>query len=196
MQWCPFWTLWPCSVLASWCWWRPPRAAWAWTRRPWAAWRRRRRGGRAWCKRSWRRTWATWRSGWSLWRKKLSNFTQVVYSIIKHIFSSSWYWCCWWFCFWCWCFLLVVGGWCPWKYIGEALFGDSDTEKSTLKEITWQGRWIYKKKVKMNFQAWFLHRCNFEGEDRKPHRSFVNHVEVSVLFEMQSLPVKIFSHFK
>ena len=29
-----------------------------------------------------------------------------------------------------------------------------------------------------------LQRCNFEGEDRKPHRSFVNHVEVSVLFEM------------
>ena len=41
-----------------------------------------------------------------------------------------------------------------------------------------------------------LQRCNFEGEDRKPHRSFVNHVEVSVLFEMQSLPVKIFSYFK
>ena len=153
MQWCPFWTLWPCSVLASWCWWRPPRAAWAWTRRPWAAGRRQRRGGRAWCRRSWRRTWATWRSGWSLWRKKLSNFTQVVYSIIKHIFSSSWYWCCWWFCFWCWCFLLVVGGWCPWKYIGEALFGDSDTEKSTLKEVTWQGRWIYKKKHHKNCEC-------------------------------------------
>jgi len=54
----------------------------------------------------------------------------------------------------------VVGGWCPWKYVGEAVFEESAAEKSALKEITWQGR------------------CNFEGEDAKPHRSFVNHEEV------------------
>jgi len=65
----------------------------------------------------------------------------------------------------------VVGGWCPWKYIGEALFGDSDTEKSTLKEVTWQGR------------------CNFEGEDRKPHRSFVNHVEVTRWVRVCECPI-------
>ena len=52
------------------------------------------------------------------------------------------------------------------------------------------------KKGEMNFQVWFLHRCNFEGEDKKPHRSFVNHVEVGVFFEMQSLPVKIFFLFQ
>merc|ERR1712130_147741 len=55
----------------------------------------------------------------------------------------------------------VVGGWCPWKYVGEAVFEESEAEKSVLKEITWEGR------------------CNFEGEDTKPHRSFVNHEEVT-----------------
>ena len=34
----------------------------------------------------------------------------------------------------------VVGGWCPWKYVGEAVFEESPTEKSVLKEISWQGR--------------------------------------------------------
>ena len=37
-------------------------------------------------------------------------------------------------------FCSVVGGWCPWKYVGEAVFEESAAEKSALKEITWQGR--------------------------------------------------------
>jgi len=65
----------------------------------------------------------------------------------------------------------VVGGWCPWKYIGEAVFEESPTEKSVLKEITWQGR------------------CNFEREDVKPHRSFVNHEEVTRWVRVCECPI-------
>merc|ERR1711971_671952 len=65
----------------------------------------------------------------------------------------------------------VVGGWCPWKYIGEAVFEESPTEKSVLKEITWQGR------------------SNFEREDVKPHRSFVNHEEVTRWVRVCECPI-------
>merc|ERR1719219_2502365 len=62
----------------------------------------------------------------------------------------------------------VVGGWCPWRYLGEAVFEESPV---LLKEITWQGR------------------CNFEGEDLKPHRSFVNHAEVTRWARVCECPV-------